>query len=69
MDDKHFTEDDQSKLIDFLNMVATKAKFEFDTAEVIKYFKLLLHMQKSILPKLNDHILEVKAIHIPKEEK
>ena len=61
----NFNEDDKQKLIDFLNMVAKSAKFEFNTTDIITYFKLLSHMQSSILPKLEANILEIKKITIP----
>jgi replicative superfamily II helicase len=59
-----FKEEDKEKFIEFLNMVALKAEFkEMTTQEIIKYFKLLSHMQKQILPKINSHILEIVAVH------
>ena len=63
MTKSNFSEEDKEKLVEFLNMVATKAKFEIDTKEVIQYFKLLSYMQQTILPKINSHILEVIAVH------
>ena len=57
-----FTEEDKKKVINFLNMIAKSAKFEFDTQQVIEYFKLLSHMQQTILPKIEDNILEVKRV-------
>ena len=63
-----FTEDDKTKFVDFLNSVATHAKLELNTQELIKYFKLLNHMQAVILPKLDANILEVKGVVEAKEE-
>jgi len=63
-----FNEKDKEKVIEFLNIVAQKAKFEMNTQEIIKYFSLLSHMQKEILPKINDNILEIKRVIEPKEE-
>ena len=63
-----FTDDDKQVVIDFLNMVAQKAKFELDTSEVIKYFKLLSRMQQNILPKIDANILEIKKVHEAPEE-
>lgn len=57
------TEEDVKKVIEFLNMVAQKAQFNMNTMEIIKYFGLLSHMQKDIIPKLRDNILEVIAVH------
>ena len=68
MNKNSFTEEDKEKVIEFLNMIAKKAKFEMDTTEVIQYFKLLSFMQSSILPKINDHILEVKRVVEAKPE-
>jgi len=64
-----FTEEDQNKVIDFLNMIAVNAKFNLGTKELIQYFGLLSHMQKVILPKIQGHILEVKAVKRAKENK
>jgi hypothetical protein len=63
-----FTEEDKKKVISFLNIIAKSAKFEFDTQQVIEYFKLLSHMQQTILPKIEDNILEVKRIVEGKKE-
>ena len=57
-----FTEEDKQQVIDFLNLVASKAEFKFNTSEVIKYFKLLSFMQQTMLHKLEENILEVKKI-------
>ena len=58
----NFTEDDKKKVVDFLNTVATNATFNMKTEEIIQYFKLLSFMQQTLLPKINQHILEVKRI-------
>lgn len=58
----HFTEDDKKKFIDFLNAVATHAKFELNTQQLCEYFKLLAHMQQVMLPKIDAHILEIKEM-------
>ena len=58
----NFSEEDKAKFVEFLNSVAKHAKFEFNTQELINYFKLLNHMQASILPKLDANILEVKKV-------
>jgi len=64
MGDK-FNEEDKQNFISFLNMVAEKAKFELNTSEIIKYFKLLAHMQQHIVPKIEANILEIKKVHEP----
>ena len=62
------TEEDKQKFIQFLNMVAQHAKFTHSTQELIEYFKLLTHMQKVMLPKIDANIFEVKkVIEAPKE--
>lgn len=70
MTEMKFTEDDKKQVIDFLNIVAKNAKFNFDTNEIIQYFRLLQHMQVKILPKIEANILEVKKIinSAPEEE-
>jgi len=63
-----FKEDDKKKIIEFLNIVADKSVFTLNTNEVIKYYGLLSYMQKDLLPKINDHILEViKVVEADKE--
>lgn len=62
MSNLSFTEEDKQKLVEFLNMNAKHAKFELNTNELIQYFKLLSHMQKQILPKVEANILEVKRV-------
>lgn len=57
--DNKFNEEDVKKVIEFLNTIAVKAKFEMNTQDIIKYFGLLSHMQKSIVPKLQANILEI----------
>ena len=59
MPNDKFNDDDKQKFVDFLNIVAKKAQFNMNTQEIISYFKLLNHMQSSILPKIDKNILEV----------
>jgi len=68
MTQNSFTQEDLDKLIEFLNMISDKAEFKLNTEEVIAYFKLLSHMQQNVLPKVRNHILEVKKITKPKDE-
>lgn len=64
-----FLEEDKEKLVKFLNMVATKAKFnDMSTQEIIEYFRLLNFMQATLLPKVNDHIFEIKEVIEEEEE-
>ena len=60
----YFNEEDKQKFIDFLNSVAIHAKFELDTKQLCEYFKLLSHMQRVMLPKLDANILEVKSVGV-----
>jgi hypothetical protein len=62
MGPQSFTEEDKKKLVEFVNYVAANATFTHNTQGVISYFHLLSHMQKSIVPKVEAHILEVKRI-------
>lgn len=64
----NFTEDDKKKLIEFINVVAKNASFTMKTDEIIAYFKLLAHMQNTILPKVEAHILEVIKVIEPEKE-
>ncbi len=66
MEDKlRFSEKDKDLFVEFLNMVAEKAEFNFKTKEVIKYFKLLSFMQQEMLPKINANIFEIKRVINP----
>lgn len=64
-----FKEEDKQIVIEFLNAVAKHAKFEMDTQEIIKYFKLLSKMQQDILPKIESHIFEIKKVVNPPTKK
>jgi hypothetical protein len=60
---RSFTEADYDSLVDYVNFNATRAQFDGMTDEdVIKRYKLLLSIQKTILPKVQAHILELKEI-------
>lgn len=60
-----FNEDDKKKVIDFLNVIAKKAKFELDTSEVIKYYGLLSYMQQELLPKIDANVMEILKVTEP----
>lgn len=64
-----FNEDDLKKVVEFLNTVAQKAEFKLKTEEIIKYYGLLSHMQKEIVPKIKENILEVVAVHESEDNK
>lgn len=68
MKELNFNEEDKQNLIDFLNMTAKHAEFNLKTNELIRYFKLLSHMQQKVLPKIDANILEVKKIVEMKQE-
>jgi len=63
--DKNFNDEDKQKVIKFMNIVATNAKFEMNTAEIIEYFKLLSFMQQTLIPKIDKHCLEVLQVVDP----
>lgn len=66
MDPKNnFSEEDKQKVVKFLNMVASSARFDLDTAEIIEYFKLLAFMQQILIPKIDKHCLEVLKVVEP----
>ena len=67
MNPDSLTEEDKNKLVEFLNMVAENAKFEFDTKEIIRYYGLLSFMQQVMLKKIDANIFEVKEIVEPEE--
>lgn len=64
-----FNQEDKQKVVDFLNMVANHATFNMSTNDVIRYFKLLAHMQQSILPKIESNVLEVTRVVEPEKPK
>ena len=65
-----FTDEDKTKVVEFLNLIAKHAKFEMTTHEIISYFKLLSYMQSTILTKLDANILEItKVIEKPNKKK
>ena len=68
MTDAHFNEVDKQKFIEFLNIVAKNASFTMKTDEIVSYFKLLAHMQQSILPKIEANILEIIKVVEPNKE-
>jgi hypothetical protein len=62
-----FNEEDKGKVIKYLNMVAKKARFDMDTAEIIEYHRLLNYMQVELLPKIEANVFQVKSIKEDKE--
>lgn len=68
MTELSFKEDDRQKFVEFLNIIAKNAVFTLKTDEIISYFRLLSHMQQSILPKINANILEIIKVSEAKPE-
>jgi len=67
-----FTEKDTANLVEFLNMVAQRAKFEdLKVKEVIRLYGLLSWAQKDLLNKIESNILEIKEVRqmVKEEEK
>jgi hypothetical protein len=58
-----FNKEDYTKVVEFLNFIATRAVFkDWTTADSITHFRLLQHMQVNILPKIEANTLEVESI-------
>lgn len=57
-----FKDEDKKKVVDFLNHIAKHATFEHTVEESIEFFKLLSYMQKELIPKINDNVLEIKKV-------
>ena len=64
-----FTDKDKEQVVKFLNIVASKAEFKFNTQDAIDYFKCLSFMQQVLLPKIDSNILEVIKIKDHKNSK
>lgn len=60
--DNKFNEEDKEKVVQFLNIIAKNANFNLNTAQIIEYFKLLSFMQQTLIPKIDDNIMELKKI-------
>lgn len=55
-----FKEEDRAKVVEFLNLIATLARFtNLDFKQIIKIYQLLNYMQTVILTKIDNNILEV----------
>ena len=58
-----FSEQDSEKIVEFLNFVAQKAKFqELEVKEVIRLTRLLNWFQTDLLPKIDAHRFEILSI-------
>lgn len=60
-----FSEKDKANLVEFLNFVAEHAKFEMNVKEIIRFYGLLAWAQQELARKIEDNLLEVKAVHEP----
>lgn len=66
---RSFSEEDQKQLVKFLNMIASKAKFEFNVNETIEFYKLLSWSQQTLLKKIEANIVGEAKLHENKPEK
>tara|TARA_R110000851_G_scaffold308093_1_gene466876 strand:+ start:165 stop:392 length:228 start_codon:yes stop_codon:yes gene_type:complete len=57
-----FIEEDKKRLVEFLNIVASKGEFKLNTQEVIRYFKLLSFLQQELIPKIDANIMEITKV-------
>jgi hypothetical protein len=58
-----FNKEDYTKVVEFLNFIATRASFkDWTTADSITHFRLLQHMQVTILPKIEANTLEIESV-------
>ena len=64
-----FKQEDKEKVIEFLNFVAKKAKFDgLSVQDSIDLVKLLTFMQQTLLSKIDSNVLEVIRMVEPKKE-
>lgn len=64
-----WSEEDSNKIIEYLNLVATHAKFNVSTQELIKYFKCLNWMQHTLLNKIKDSSVSDVTVRTKEELK
>ena len=58
-----FSEQDSEKIVEFLNFVAQKAKFqELEVKDAIRLTKLLNWFQTDLLPKIDAHKFEILSV-------
>lgn len=64
----NFNQTDKEKIIEFLNLIAMKADFNnMSVKDNIKLFGLLTFMQKTLLDKIDNHLLEISK-YVPAAE-
>lgn len=64
-----FVEKDKEKAVKLLNFISQHGKFDLEVKDIIEFFGLLSWAQKELVPKINDSIFEVVAVHEAPEEK
>lgn len=61
--DNKFTSKDYEKLVELLNLIATKGTFSnLDIASIIQFTRLLNWSQTELLPKIEAHRFEVVSV-------
>jgi hypothetical protein len=66
----NFNQNDKEKVIEFLNLIALKADFNnMSVKDNIKLFGLLSFMQKTLIDKIDNNLLEVTKYVPPAEPK
>jgi hypothetical protein len=66
MSENRLKQEDSDKLVRLLKFVATHARFNLSTQEIIEYFGLLSWAQQTLKPKIEANILEInKVIEAP----
>jgi hypothetical protein len=68
MQESKFKEIDKKNIVEFLNFISIHAKFELNTQDIIKYFKLLNYMQAGLLPKIDANLFEIEEVNHKKDE-
>jgi hypothetical protein len=65
-----FSQGDSEKVVQLLNIVATKAEFNgLDVKQIIAFTKLLNWAQTELLPKIDANIFEVVSVTPPSKKK
>jgi hypothetical protein len=61
--DAAFEEQDKERLVEFLNFITLKARFELDVKEAIKLRDFLAWMQSTVLVKMSKNIMGEVKVH------
>lgn len=62
-----FKDLDKTNIVELLNFIHTKATFNVSNAEMIKWVKLLNWCQTELIPKIDEHLLEITKIVKPEK--